>query len=73
MIMTLRSSLTAIALTFSFGVAGISPIVAAHAAPALDNAMMQSRSTSVDDSGDRWKDAEGFPLPGWADAVQGQP
>jgi hypothetical protein len=73
MIMKLRSSLTALALAFSFGIAGISPIVAAHAAPASDNATMQSRSTSIYDSGDRWKDAEGFPLPGWAEAVQGQP
>lgn len=71
--MKLRSSLTALALAFSFGVAGLSPIVAAHAAPASDNAMMQSRSTGVYDSGDRWKDAQGFPLPGWAEAVQGQP
>ena len=71
--MKLHSSLTALALTFSFGIAGISPIVAAHAASASDNAMTTPRSTGVYDSGDRWKDAEGFPLPGWAEAVQGQP
>jgi hypothetical protein len=70
MIMKLRSSLTALALAFSFGVAGISSIVAAHAAPASDNAMMQSRSTGTYDAGDRFKDAEGFPLPGWAEAAQ---
>ncbi|HKT20670.1 MAG TPA: hypothetical protein VJR47_21635 [Stellaceae bacterium] len=68
--MKLRSTLTALTLAFSFGVVGISSIAAAHPAHASDAAMTQPRSTGVYDSNDRFKDAEGFPLPGWVEAAQ---